>query len=74
MMPLISFMDENNLQYINWKAKMNEFINQETKGWNVYKSIHPNVLADIKGIPIPRNPDSMLSYRRQSSVGFLSRW
>ena len=30
-MPLVSFMDDNNLQYINLDAKVHEFINHETK-------------------------------------------
>ena len=31
MTPLISFVDENNLHFINRDAKVYEFINQETK-------------------------------------------
>ena len=34
MVPLVSFVDDN-LQYINLEAKTHEFINHETKEWNI---------------------------------------
>ena len=59
MSPLISFVDENHLHYINWYAKVYDFINQDFKEQNLQSisSILPlNVLADIKAIPIPSSP------------------
>ena len=56
MTPLILFMDENNLHLINRDVKTHDFIDQETKEWNLHAivSLLPsNVLADIKAIPIP---------------------
>ena len=35
MTPLISFVDENNLHFINGDTKVHEFIDQETKEWNL---------------------------------------
>ena len=59
MTPLISFVDENNLHFINRDAKVHEFIDQETKEWNlrsIVSFLHSNVLADIKAILIPFSP------------------
>ena len=59
MLPLISFVDENHLHYINWDAKVYDFINQDSKEWNLQSisSILPlNVLSDIKAILIPSCP------------------
>ena len=56
MIPLILFMDENNLHLINRDVKTHDFIDQETKEWNLHAivSLLPsNVLVDIKAIPIP---------------------
>lgn len=36
MMPLVSLVDANNLQYISLKDKVYEFINHETKECNIY--------------------------------------
>ena len=36
MMPLVSFVDENNLQSINLDAKVYDFINRETKEWSIH--------------------------------------
>ena len=35
MTPIISFVDENNLHIINRDVKVHEFIDQETKEWNL---------------------------------------
>ena len=59
MSPLISFVDENHLHYINWDAKVYDFINQDSKEWNLQpiSSILPlNVLSNIKAIPVPSCP------------------
>ena len=59
MMPLVSFVDDNNLQYINLNVKVNGFINYETKEWNInsVSTILPlNAIADIKAIPVPYIP------------------
>ena len=56
MIPLISFVEDNNLQYIDWDAKVHDFINQETKEWNIQSIssfMPPNVSSDIKSIMIP---------------------
>ena len=56
MLPLISFVDENHLHYINWDAKVYDFINQDSKEWNlqsISSILHLNVLSDIKAILIP---------------------
>ena len=56
MIPLISFVEDNNLQYIDWDAKVHDFINQETKEWNIQSIsgfLPPNMLSDIKSIMIP---------------------
>ena len=57
--PLISFVDENNLYFINRDAKVHKFIDQETKEWNlrsIVSFLPSNVLADIKAILIPFSP------------------
>ena len=36
MVPLVSFMDENNLHYISLDAKVHDFINHDTKEWNIH--------------------------------------
>ena len=49
------FVDENHLYYINCDAKVYDFINSDSKEWNLHSifSILPlNVLVDIKAIPI----------------------
>ena len=59
MTPLISFVYENNLRFINRDAKVHEFINQETKEWNlrsIVSLLPSNGLADIKAIPIAFPP------------------
>ena len=59
MTPLISFVDENDLHYINWDAKVNYFIDQDSKELNLslIASLLPsNVLADIKLVPISSSP------------------
>ena len=59
MTPLISFVDENNLHFINRDAKVHEFINQETKERNlrsIVSLLPSNGLEDIKAIPIPFPP------------------
>ena len=59
MVSLVSFMDGNNLQYINLEAKVHDFINHETKKWNIHSisNILPlNVIADIKAKHIPCSP------------------
>ena len=56
MKPLISFVDDSNLQYINLNAKMSEFINHDTKELNIHSIsiILPlNMLVDIRAITIP---------------------
>ena len=30
MLSIMSFVDENNLHYINWDAKVHDFINEDT--------------------------------------------
>ena len=58
-MPLVSFVDDVNLQYINLDAKVNDFINYETKEWNVNSVstiLPPNAIADIKAVHIPYSP------------------
>ena len=58
MISLVSLGEENKLQFINWDAKVHDSINQETK-WNIHiisDLLPPNVLLDIKSIPIPSNP------------------
>ena len=58
MVPLVYFVDENNLHYISLNAKVHDFINHDTKEWNIHSiSSIPsqNVLADIKAISIPWN-------------------
>ena len=59
MLPLVSFLDENNLHYINWDVKVHDFLNQDTKEWNlqVISTFLPsNILAYVKAIPIPYSP------------------
>ena len=59
MSPLISFVDENNMQYINWDAKVHEFIDHDKKEWNLHSIVvflPSNVLANIKVVPIPASP------------------
>ena len=59
MVPLVSFVNEDNLQYINLEAKMHDFINHETNEWNIiYVStiIPQSVLAYIKAILIACSP------------------
>ena len=59
MVSLVSFIDENNLHYISLDAKVHDFINHDTKEWNIHSisSILPqNVLTDIKAIHIPWTP------------------
>lgn len=53
MMPLVSFEDDSNLQYINLNAKVYDFISHETKEWNIYSISSINVVANIRAIPIP---------------------
>ena len=56
MTPPISFVDENNLHIIIRDAKVHDFIDQDTKIWNLHSigSLLPsNILAYIKVIPIP---------------------
>ena len=58
MMSLVPFVDDNNLQYINLDAKVNDFINHETKEWNINlisNILFPNAIAN-KAIPIPCSP------------------
>ena len=58
-MPLVSFVDDNNLHYINLDAKVNGFINYETKEWNINSLstiLPPNTVVDIKTISIPCSP------------------
>ena len=58
MVPLVSFVNENNLHYNSLDAKVYNFINHDTNEWNIHYifSILPqNVLVDIKAIPIPWN-------------------
>ena len=59
MWPLISFVDENHLHFINWEAKVYDFINQDSKEWNlqsISSILSLSVLADIKVISIPSSP------------------
>ena len=53
--PLVSFVNDDNLQCINLEAKVHEFINHETKEWNIswVSTIIQSVLIDIKTIHIP---------------------
>ena len=59
MTPIISFVAKNNFHFINRDAKVHEFIDQETKEWNlrsIVSLLPSNVLADIKAILIPFSP------------------
>ena len=59
MLPFISFVDENNLHYINYDAKVHGFINHDTKEWKLHSisAFFPsNILVDTKAIPIPYSP------------------
>ena len=38
MLSLVSFVDENSFHCINWDAKMHDFINQDTKKWNLHST------------------------------------
>ena len=67
MMPLVSFMEADNLHFVDVDAKVNlhfvsldakvhDFISHETKKWNIHSisTILPlNVISDIREIPIP---------------------
>ena len=59
MLSLVSFVDENNLHYINWDVKVHNFLNQDTKEWNlqvISTFLSSNVLADVKALPILFSP------------------
>ena len=63
MLPLVSFVDDDNLLCINLDAKVHEFINHETKEWNIssVSTIIPeSVLAYIKAIPCSPIEDTFL--------------
>ena len=56
MMPLVSFVEADNLHFVNLNAKVHDFINHEIKEWNIHSiaTILPlNVISDIKAISIP---------------------
>ena len=59
MVPLVSFVDDDNLQYINLGAKVHDFINHDSKEWNINPglTILPiSALSDIKTIQTPYSP------------------
>ena len=60
MLSLVFFVDENNLHYImNWDVKVHNFLNQDTKEWNlqvISTFLSLNVLTDVKALPIPFSP------------------
>ena len=57
MMPLVFFFVEaDNLHLVNLDAKVHDLINHETKEWNIHSVstiLPPNVISDIRAIPIP---------------------
>ena len=58
MKPLISFLDENNLQQINKETKVIEFINQDNLQ-SIASLLPPKVIAYIKAISIPLSHDRL---------------
>ena len=58
MSPLITFVDKNNRQIINWYAKVHNFIGHD-KEWDIRSIgmlLPSNVIANIKATPIPFSP------------------
>ena len=57
--PLITFVDENNRQIINWDAKVHDFIDHDKNEWNLHSIgtfLPTNVIVDIKEVPIHFSP------------------
>ena len=59
MIHLVSFVEANNLHFVNLKAKVHDFINHETKELNTHSistTLPLNVISYIIAILIPCSP------------------
>ena len=59
MVPLISYVDDDNLQYINLDTRVHDFLNHDTKEWNINSFsniLSISVVANVKAIYIPCSP------------------
>ena len=48
-MPLVSFVDENNLQYISFDTKVHDFINHDIKKWNIHSYFNYPLTECVSG-------------------------